>query len=103
MCFLTCGTHSEQLHRVGNNSGCVIRVLCNLAGHCIGSVVMLYTCTYVCVSLYIHMHVYGSWSSLTVLCTFGKSGLEVCLQHEPSTPIKQLIFITNKVCINVYI
>ncbi|XP_065908017.1 uncharacterized protein [Dysidea avara] len=27
---------------------------------------------------------------------FGKAGLEVCLQHDPSVPIKQLIFITNK-------
>ena len=54
--FLTCGTHSEQLHRVGNNSGCVIRV--NLAGHCIGSVVMLYTCMYgtLCVCVNVHTH-----------------------------------------------
>ncbi|XP_065907134.1 syntaxin-binding protein 5-like isoform X2 [Dysidea avara] len=27
---------------------------------------------------------------------FGKAGLEVCLQHDPRVPIKQLIFITNK-------
>ena len=37
-------------------------------------------------------------SFLTLFCTFGKVGLEVSLQHEPCMPIKQLIFITNKVC-----
>ena len=34
---------------------------------------------------------------LTHFITFGKAGLEVCLQHDPRAPIKQLIFITNKV------
>jgi len=34
---------------------------------------------------------------LTHFITFGKAGLEVCLQHDPRVPIKQLIFITNKV------
>ena len=37
-------------------------------------------------------------SFLTLFCTFGKVGLEVSLQHESCMPIKQLIFITNKVC-----
>ena len=34
--------------------------------------------------------------------TLGRAGLEECLQHDLCRPIKQLLFVTNKVCICIY-
>jgi len=52
----------------------------------------LYTFVHVCQLSSVSVEV-----PLTHVITFGKAGLEVCLEHDPRVPIKQLIFITNKV------